>query len=148
MQDPQGAVFYIMEPSSSEQRPETEPEIGQASWHELMTTDWRAAMKFYEAVFHWQPTEQMDMGEMGAYTMFVNNGMPVGGIMPTVGEHADVPPHWSTYIAVADVDAAAGRVTSLGGTVMVPAFDVPTIGRMSLCQDPQGAVFWLFKSEY
>ena len=27
-----------------------------------MTTDWRAAMKFYEQVFDWQPSEAMDMG--------------------------------------------------------------------------------------
>ena len=46
MMDPQGAAFYIIEPASSEQRPEREPEIGDASWHELMTTDITAAMKF------------------------------------------------------------------------------------------------------
>jgi predicted enzyme related to lactoylglutathione lyase len=39
MMDPQGAAFYIMEPARSEQRPEGAPEIGDASWIELMTTD-------------------------------------------------------------------------------------------------------------
>ena len=39
MMDPQGAAFYIIEPASSEQRPEAAPEVGDASWHELMTTD-------------------------------------------------------------------------------------------------------------
>ena len=67
MQDPQGAAFYIMQPASSEQSPETAPEIGEGSWHELMTTDAPAAMRFYSEVFGWQPSETMDMGPMGQY---------------------------------------------------------------------------------
>ena len=35
---------------------ETAPEVGEASWHELMTTDAPAAMKFYQEVFGWQPS--------------------------------------------------------------------------------------------
>jgi predicted enzyme related to lactoylglutathione lyase len=27
-------------------------------------------MKFYEQVFHWQPSDAMDMGEQGTYQMF------------------------------------------------------------------------------
>ena len=37
------------------QRPRRAPEVGEASWHELMTTDAPAAMKFYSEVFGWQP---------------------------------------------------------------------------------------------
>src|SRR5436190_9351627 len=70
MMDPQGAAFYIIEPASQEQRPETAPEVGDASWHELMTTDPDAALKFYQEVFHWQLDSTMDMGEMGKYLMF------------------------------------------------------------------------------
>ena len=70
MMDPQGAAFYIIEPASAEQRPEAAPEIGDASWHELMTTDMTAAMKFYQEVFGWQPGQAMDMGAMGKYQIF------------------------------------------------------------------------------
>jgi len=37
-------------------------------------------------------------------------------------------------------------VTELGGKVQVPPTDIPNVGRFSLVQDPQGAVFALFKS--
>ena len=70
MKDPQGAAFYIIQPASTEERPETAPEVGEASWHELMTTDAAAAMKFYSEIFGWQPSEAMDMGPMGKYHMF------------------------------------------------------------------------------
>lgn len=113
-------------------------------WHEVNVPDAGKAKDFYTEIFGWG-TEDMPMGDMGTYTMFTKNGMPVGGIMATVGDMAHVPPHWSTYIACDDVDAKAARVVELGGNLMVPAFDVEGIGRMALVADPQGAVFWLYK---
>ena len=76
MMDPQGAAFYLFQPASSEGRPEGAPEIGDASWHELMTTDAPAAMEFYRQVFGWQPSEAMDMGPMGTYTLFKRPDRP------------------------------------------------------------------------
>ena len=70
LKDPQGAAFYIIQPAPSEERPEAAPEVGEASWLELMTTDAVAAMKFYHDFFGWQPSEAMDMGPMGKYQMF------------------------------------------------------------------------------
>src|SRR5207249_2866560 len=70
LKDPQGAAFYILQPSSTEERPETAPEVGEASWHELVTTDAPAAMKVYSEIFQWQPSETMDMGPLGKYYMF------------------------------------------------------------------------------
>src|SRR5262245_54896180 len=57
LKDPQGAAFYIIQPASTEERPEHPAEIGEGSWHELMTTDAAAAMKFYTQVFGWQPSD-------------------------------------------------------------------------------------------
>jgi predicted enzyme related to lactoylglutathione lyase len=143
MQDPQGAVFYIIEPSSREQRPETEPEIGQASWHELMTTDWRAAMKFYEDVFHWQPSEQMDMGEMGTYQMFNRPHGMIGGIMNKPPQMANVPPNWQIYFRVPDVHAAAERIKASGGQILNGPMEVPGGDWVVNAMDPQGAAFGL-----
>src|SRR5919106_3014776 len=81
MKDPQGAAFYIIQPASSEERPEGPPEIGEGSWHELMTTDAPAAMKFYTDVFGWQPSEALDMGPQGKYQMFNRPFGMIGGMM-------------------------------------------------------------------
>src|SRR5262245_41944932 len=89
MMDPQGAAFYVMEPGSPEQRTEGAPEVGDASWHELMTTDWQAAMKFYEEMFHWEPTQQMDMGPEGTYQMFNRPHGMIGGMMNKPKEMAN-----------------------------------------------------------
>ncbi len=141
MQDPQGAVFYIIEPSSTEQRPEKDAEIGQASWHELMTTDWQAAMKFYEDVFHWQPSEKMDMGEMGTYQMFNRPHGMIGGIMNKPANMSNVPPNWQIYFRVPDVHAAAERVKANGGKILNGPMEVPGGDWVVNAMDPQGAAF-------
>jgi predicted enzyme related to lactoylglutathione lyase len=143
MQDPQGAVFYIIEPASAEQRPETAPEIGQASWHELMTTDWRAAMKFYEDVFHWQPTDKMDMGDMGTYQMFNRPHGMIGGVMNKPPQMANVPPNWQIYFRVPDVHKAAERVKANGGQILNGPMEVPGGDWVVSVMDPQGAAFGL-----
>ena len=65
VRDPQGAAFYVYEPADDPKQPEGAPEVGEASWLELMTTDAPAALKFYTDLFGWQPSETMDMGSMG-----------------------------------------------------------------------------------
>jgi len=143
MMDPQGAAFYIIEPASSERRPEAAPEIGDASWHELMTTDIDAAMKFYQNVFGWQPGEAMDMGPMGKYQIFNRPHGQIGGMMNKPKEMANVPPNWQIYFRVPDVDAAAERITANGGKILNGPMDVPDGDRVLNAMDPQGAAFGL-----
>jgi predicted enzyme related to lactoylglutathione lyase len=143
MMDPQGAACYIMEPARSEQRPEGAPEIGDASWIELMTTDMNAALKFYEQVFHWQPGESMDMGPMGKYQIFKRPHGQIGGMMNKPKEMANIPPHWQIYFRVPDVDAAAERVKAAGGKILNGPMDVPDGDRVLNAMDPQGAAFGL-----
>ena len=52
---------------------------------------------------------------------------------------ADAAAHWSVTFAVADADAAFGRATELGATVVTPLFDTHYT-RMGTVEDPQGAV--------
>jgi len=145
MMDPQRAAFYIIEPASSEQRPEAAPEIGDVSWHELATTDADAALKFYQEVFHWQLDSTMDMGEMGQYLMFkrpTGHGR-IGGIMNKPPQMASVPPNWQIYFRVPDVDAAAERIKAAGGKILNGPMDVPDGDRILNAMDPQGAAFGL-----
>jgi predicted enzyme related to lactoylglutathione lyase len=143
MMDPQGAAFYIIEPSMDEQRPEGPAQVGDASWHELMTTDMNAAMKFYQDVFGWQPSDSMDMGEMGKYQMFNRPHGMIGGMMNKPPQMANVPPNWQIYFRVPDVDAAAERIKARGGKILNGPMDVPDGDRIVNAMDPQGAAFGL-----
>jgi uncharacterized protein len=141
MKDPQGAAFYIIQPASTEERPETAPEVGEASWHELMTTDAPAAMKFYRELFGWQPGEAMDMGPMGKYHIFHRPHGMIGGMMNKPANMANVPPNWQIYFRVPDVHAAAERVKANGGQILNGPMEVPGGDWVVNAMDPQGAAF-------
>ena len=142
MMDPHKAVFSIYE-TANEHQPDAPREVGDASWHELMTTDAAAALKFYGQIFGWSESTAMDMGPMGKYHIFRGGEYDLGGMMNKPPEMAQVPPHWGIYFRVPDVDAAADRVKSEGGQVLNGPMDVPGGSRVVNCQDPQGAFFSL-----
>ena len=143
MKDPQGASFYIIQPAPTEQRPEGPAEVGEASWHELMTTDAPAAMKFYSEVFAWQPSETMDMGDMGKYHMFNRPHGMIGGMMNKPPEMAQVPPHWMIYFRVPAINEAVDRIKANGGTILNGPMEVPGGDWVVNAKDPQGAAFSL-----
>ncbi|MBL8086445.1 MAG: VOC family protein [Chthonomonas sp.] len=119
------------------------------AWLELNTANLGAAKSFYTGLFGWS-TNDMDMGEYGAYTMFGTEASPdssFAGLVDTTTEMgAMLPSGWVIYFNVDDVDAAVAKVTATGGTAFGPAFDIPSVGRAALVADPQGNKFYLFKS--
>ena len=122
------------------------PAAGTFCWNELMTRDADAAKKFYFALFDWQ-AQDMDMGEMGVYTIFKKGEKEIGGMMEMAGEQFEgVPPHWMGYIAVDDVDVSTNKAEQLGAQICVPPTDIPGVGRFSVITDPTGATISLFKS--
>lgn len=118
---------------------------GRYIWYELITTDPKAAQKFYGDVVGWT-FEDMTSGDM-TYTVASANGNGVGGLMliPPEAKAMGAPPHWSGYVAVDDCDAAAAKIKSLGGSVIRAPEDIPGIGRFAVVADPQGAVFEIMK---
>jgi predicted enzyme related to lactoylglutathione lyase len=144
MTDPQGAAFYIYEPDpKAPQLPEGAPQVGEGSWHELMTTDAPAALKFYTELFGWTPSETMDMGSMGKYYMFNRPHGMIGGMMNKPPEMAHVPPNWQIYFLVPDIDAAAERIKANGGQILNGPMEVPGGDQVLNAMDPQGAAFSL-----
>jgi predicted enzyme related to lactoylglutathione lyase len=143
LKDPQGAAFYIIQPEPRENPPDRDPEVGEASWIELMTTDAPAAMKFYQQIFDWTPSEAMDMGEMGTYQMFNRGPRMIGGMMNKPKELAQVPPHWAIYFLVPDINAAAERIKANGGQILNGPMEVPGGDWVLNAKDPQGAAFSL-----
>jgi uncharacterized protein len=120
---------------------------GSFCWIELHTTDQNAAKKFYGSVFGWA-ADDSPMGPNDFYTIFKLQGRDAaaGCTLRPDERTQGVPPHWVTYIAVDNVDAAATKAQQLGGKVLAPAFDVMDAGRMAVVQDPTGAIFCAWKA--
>ncbi|MFY9511184.1 MAG: VOC family protein [Rubrivivax sp.] len=111
---------------------------GAFSWSELMTSDPTAAASFYGALFGWSVKAMGE--EMGGYRVVGIGGTGVGGIMGMPPDAAPMPPHWGCYVTVDNVDDTLAKCQALGGNTIMPPMDVPTVGRMAVLQDPQGAV--------
>ena len=115
--------------------------VGHFSWNELMTSDEAGATQFYSQVFGWQAADFPGAGMK--YSIWKQNGKDVGGLMQRPSE--DIPPRWLGYVTVADADATAKEAAEAGGSVSMPPFDVPTVGKIAILQDPQGATLGIFQ---
>jgi hypothetical protein len=143
--DPQGASFAIYAPGSNP-GDEQEFQVGQVSWHELLTTDSDAAQRFYFELFGWSITDTFDMGPMGVYAMYGRNGRTYGGIF---NKPADMPapPHWLLYVRVQDLEAAIERAKKAGGQLLFGPEEVPGGDRIAHLMDPQGGAFALHETK-
>ena len=139
IQDPFGAVFAAYKPES-DPPPEEDPSSGCFSWHELATRDYERAFDFYSALFGWEKTDAMDMGEEGIYQMYGRGGATLGG-MYNLTENMPWPPNWLYYIQVDDVHEAVDRVKGMGGQVLNGPMEVPGGDYIAQCLDPQGGGF-------
>jgi hypothetical protein len=119
---------------------------GVFSWVDLGTNDTEGAKAFYGGLFGWSSLDfPTDSGMV--YTLCQIEGHDVAGLGPLDPEMQaqGVPPFWTSYIKHDDVDAVAGRAAKAGGTVMMPPFDVMESGRMTIIQDPTGAMFGVWQ---
>ncbi|HUQ86796.1 MAG TPA: VOC family protein [Vicinamibacterales bacterium] len=139
VQDPFGATFGLFQPPADRPGKSGQPGVGDFSWFELYTPNIEGAWKFYQALFGWEKTSAMDMGEMGRYQMFGRGGgIPNGGIMtPPPG----APAAWMPYIRVKDAKDAAALATANGGKIVNGPMEVPGGDWIAQGVDPQGAMF-------
>ncbi|MDQ3699060.1 MAG: VOC family protein [Gemmatimonadota bacterium] len=140
LQDPQGAVLAIYFSDTEMPAPDGSPRRGHFSWHELTTTDHVAAFEFYSRLFGWEKTTSVDMGPMGLYQMYGQNGTAYGGMFNKTPD-MPVPPNWLCYIHVDSVERTADAVTRLGGKIINGPMEVPGGDWIAQCLDPQGATF-------
>ena len=105
----------------------SETPTGRFCWYELMTTNPEGAPAFYGAIAGWG-TEPFD-GADEPYTMWMNGGTRIGGVMQLPQEAIDggAPPHWLVHISTPDLQATVAKAKELGGEVR-GEMDVPEVG--------------------
>lgn len=111
---------------------------GRFGWYELMTSDTKAAGRFYSGVVGWT-TKEMPSNNGMEYTTFNIGNVGIAGMLTIPGHAA-----WIGYIAVDDVDAHAQKIVEAGGKLLRPIADVPGMLRFAVMSDPQGAAIVVF----
>lgn len=117
---------------------------GRFYWYDLITTDVEGAKSFYTKLIGWETMAFDGAGQ--PYTMWMNGEAPIGGVgvLPEEARKAGAPPHWIAYVLVPSVDDALKQAQKLGGKVVVPGTDIPTVGRFGILTDPQGVQIAVF----
>jgi predicted enzyme related to lactoylglutathione lyase len=119
---------------------------GTFCWADLGTTDAAAAKTFYTSVFGWEATDA-PAGDTGVYTTFKLDGRDVAALYEMGEEEREqLTPHWSSYVSVEDVDAAAARARELGAELTAEPLDVMEAGRLAVVRDPTGALVHLWQA--
>ncbi len=138
--DPAGAVFSLAQPREH-------PGVGlfggrhSVTWVELATPDVAAVEPFYAGLLGWSCSDHP--GAPTVYRKYAIDGVDYGGLLQMTPEWGEIPPHWAIYLRVDDVDAILARAVELGGSICVPAFDAPGVGRIGMFGDPTGAMAYV-----
>lgn len=145
IKDPPGALLYLWEAGKSiGARRVNDP--GCLTWNDLSTTDPAEAERFYTGLFGW--SFQRVPGDF-EYWVIANGERSNGGMRrmdQDDPQEAGTPPNWMPYFTVEAAADAVAMVEELGGSVIIPAREVPT-GRFAVVRDLQGAVFALFEGD-
>lgn len=124
---------------------------GVVWWNELLAPETEKLTDFYAKVIGWK-TKIVDAEDQSQpartpndqYTIFLDGDQEVAGLMRAnhpEAIHSGV--GWFTYIQVADVEAAAARAQTTGGTVLRPPSETADGSRIAVISDPMGNVFGL-----
>lgn len=113
---------------------------------EIHANDPDRARAFYGDVFGWTSNDVPGM-EQGYWLLDTGKGDGPGiqggmlvrrGPAPQEGQPVNA---FVCIISVEDLDATHAAVTEAGGTIAMPPFEVPGVGRVFYGRDPEGNLF-------
>jgi len=137
LSDPQGNEFGLFW-SADAKAPVLKMDPGEFHWHELATDDYQSAFQFYQKLFGWKIGRELDMGEMGRYSLFTHTERPqgMGGMFNR--PQSKVRGGWCTYTIVKDINTVVRSIKKLGGTTTNKPTQVPGGSWVVKFTDPQG----------
>jgi hypothetical protein len=140
--DREGASFVLFRSAGGIQRIN---EPGAYCWSELYSNDPAQAVEFYVGLLGWNVKESPGADGHAYYEFGPTPERHVAGMLKIRPEWGPVPPNWTAYFQVADLDASMARVRELGGQLPMAAIDIEKVGRCVLVGDPSGAFCMLIQ---
>ena len=123
---------------------------------EIHAKDLDGMQRFYNSVFGW---DIKDMGpQMGNYRMVVTGKDEPGGKWPGInggmtprrGDPAAEGQPVNAFVCtmnVDDIDAYIEKVKKAGGSIALDKMDVPGVGKLAYCKDPEQNIFGMLQSQ-
>jgi predicted enzyme related to lactoylglutathione lyase len=125
---------------------------------EIHATDPDAVRAFYEALFGWRFQQ---WGDNPYWIVTTGDGDPMagtphsapgvdGGLLPRRGEAPGEAQPVNAFVMTIEVpncDTYVDRAIAAGGSIALPADDMPGIGRLAYVKDPDGNLFGMLQPE-
>ncbi len=99
---------------------------------EFVVPDAEKARNFYRKIFDWRFDDKAFPG----YTI-IDTGQDPGGGLTVTGRPAPTA-GLNTYFEVSDLRRTLSQVVELGGKILVPRTEIPTVGSYAMFADPDG----------
>ena len=123
---------------------------------EIHASDPTAVREFYQSVLGWRFQQ---WGDNPYWIVITGDGDPMaggphsqpgidGGLLPRRGGPPDEGQSVNAFVMtveVPDCDAYVDKVVAAGGTVALPADDMPGVGRLAYVKDPDGNLFGMLE---
>src|SRR5262249_45943181 len=138
--DPQRATLGLVQGLKYRRQGDEPTTAGHVGWHELLAADWTTAFAFYSELFGWQRNVPKGISA-DSFQLLSADSATIGGMftkLPTAPM-----PFWLYYFEVPDVGLASEKVKAGGGRIMQGPNELPGLGWIVWCVDPQGAMFAL-----
>ena len=108
---------------------------------EIPSNDDAKAAKFYHDLFGWKIEREEAMN----YTMWEPAKGPGGGFNPL--SETVKPGDVLIYVDSPDIEADLKKAEELGGKILAPKTEIPTVGWFGIFQDPTGNRIALYTSK-
>jgi predicted enzyme related to lactoylglutathione lyase len=132
--DPKGGALIAADLAEGDPSPQDKPPVGAFCWDQLATSDPGGAAHYYENVCGWHLEGDL----------FKAGGAPVASLVKVPD---NVPGHWLAFVVVEHLGDARAESEKLGGSIVVPAIQVPGMGQFGVIKDDQGANLALFEPD-
>lgn len=124
--------------------PENRP-TGAPCWADLLTSDPDASERFYGELFGWT-ARHGDQEKYGGYIMLLSGDAEVAGAMRNDGTQGQADA-WSVYLASESTEKTVAAAAEHGGSVLMPAMEVPDVGVMGMVADPGGSAIGVWQAK-
>jgi predicted enzyme related to lactoylglutathione lyase len=148
--DPSGTYFMPFEP----ERPNETISVmdstpGSVCWNELMISNVKSVLPFYEKVFKWSiESVSMDSNEYYVAKYGGKDAGPahqIAGFMEKPKEIPSTHPMWLSMVSVNSVKDSLTLCNSLGAKTLMGVTEIH-VGKFALLTSPTGEAFYLFES--
>jgi predicted enzyme related to lactoylglutathione lyase len=111
---------------------------------EICVDDLKAAADFYSRVFGWEIEEDVD--DVDSWTI-ASGKVKESGIAGALTTRYNELDSTINTIEVPSLEECGKQITEAGGQVLAPPSEIPGVGHLQYCHDPEGNAFAILQSK-